>query len=35
MTNHVHVELTSGQRGRLDPLVVLPNVSDLNRSPMV
>lgn len=35
MTNHVHVELTSGQRGRLDPLVVLPNVSDLNRRPMV
>lgn len=35
MTNHVHVELTSGQSGRLDPLVVLPNVAALYRSPMV
>lgn len=35
MTNHVHVELTSGQGGRLDPLVVLPNVAALYRRPMV
>lgn len=35
MTNHVHVELTGGQGGRLDPLVVLPNVLALNRRPMV
>jgi murein DD-endopeptidase MepM/ murein hydrolase activator NlpD len=35
MTNHVHVELTGGQGGRLDPLVVLPNVSDLSGRPMV
>ncbi len=35
MTNHVHVELTGGKGGRLDPLVVLPDVSALNRRPVV
>lgn len=34
MTNHVHVELTGGQGGRLNPLVVLPNLSDLSGRPM-
>lgn len=35
MTNHVHVELTGGQGGRVDPLVVLPSVAGLSGRPMV
>lgn len=33
MTNHVHVELTGGQGGRLNPLVVLPARPAVMRGP--